>query len=314
MFVGSGRMVLDDLAEPSRRAILDHLRTGEKSVGMLVEITGMKQPNVSNHLARMRERGVVSATRHGRQVFYQLADPVVRALLDVAVSTHAAPDAEALTHEEMQMLSLRYLDAAVCGNESVASQVVTECIARRVKLESLYVDILQEAMQRIGGLDTSPHVCEARAQVATALTERLASRASLYYPVSRPNGMRCVLGSPQDNRHSLGLRLIADVLQQQGWDTLFVGCGVPHASLVDMVRHEEPELVLLSCTMDAHAEPVRALIADLHRLRQTDRREFRIGIGGAYVNTCPRFVEASGADFTAADARSIGPRIDRLFS
>ena len=45
---------------------MEHLRVGRKSVSELVHLTHLKQPNVSNHLAKMREQGLVRAERSGR--------------------------------------------------------------------------------------------------------------------------------------------------------------------------------------------------------------------------------------------------------
>jgi MerR family transcriptional regulator, light-induced transcriptional regulator len=314
MFATNGRMVLDDLSEPSRRLILDQLRAGEKSVGMIVAETGMKQPNVSNHLARMRERGVVSAQRAGRQVFYRLADPVVHALLDVAATTQPAPRTEALTSEELEVLSLRYYEAVAEGNEAAAGDVVNECIARRLKLGTLIVDVLQEAMRRVGEWHACGLGCEADEHVATAITERVIARASLYFPARPPNGLRAVLGSAHGNQHTLGLRTIADVLQQHGWEILFVGAGIPVQSMLQLVRRKRPELVLISCMTDDQSVATRALIHDLRELRRTEGHPFVIGIGGRHVNACTDFAAETGADFTAPDARSLAQLVDRMFA
>src|SRR5262249_41955731 len=69
------------LAEPSRRMILETLRFAPKTVSELVQATHLKQPNVSNHLAKMREHGIVRAERSGRHVYYSIAMPVADLLL-----------------------------------------------------------------------------------------------------------------------------------------------------------------------------------------------------------------------------------------
>ncbi len=56
------------IAEPSRRALLENLRFGAKTVTQLVDATALKQPNVSNHLAKMKQQGIVRSERIGRQV------------------------------------------------------------------------------------------------------------------------------------------------------------------------------------------------------------------------------------------------------
>ena len=47
--------LFDVIAEPTRRRILDHLREQERSVGELVDLTGMHQPGVSRHLRVLRD-------------------------------------------------------------------------------------------------------------------------------------------------------------------------------------------------------------------------------------------------------------------
>ncbi|MEV6300349.1 metalloregulator ArsR/SmtB family transcription factor [Actinoplanes sp. NPDC051861] len=64
--------VLEVLAEPTRRRITDVLRTGEASVGDLVDALGMSQPAVSKHLRVLREAGVVSARVRAQQRIYRL--------------------------------------------------------------------------------------------------------------------------------------------------------------------------------------------------------------------------------------------------
>lgn len=71
-------------ADPSRLAILEALRESERTVGDLVQITGLSQPNVSNHLGCLRDCGLVSARQQGRNVHYTLSDPRVGQLLLLA--------------------------------------------------------------------------------------------------------------------------------------------------------------------------------------------------------------------------------------
>jgi DNA-binding transcriptional ArsR family regulator len=60
------------LAEPSRRQILDLLRTGERSVGELVEDLRMSQPGVSKHLRVLRDAGLVQARVDAQRRLYRV--------------------------------------------------------------------------------------------------------------------------------------------------------------------------------------------------------------------------------------------------
>lgn len=71
-------------ADPSRLAIVEALREGAKSVGQVVEITGLTQSNVSNHLACLLDCELVEREQRGRFVFYELADDRLCELLTLA--------------------------------------------------------------------------------------------------------------------------------------------------------------------------------------------------------------------------------------
>jgi len=63
---------LDVLAEPSRRRILDLLRTEERPVGELVAALGASQPAVSKHLRVLREAGLVEARVDAQRRLYRV--------------------------------------------------------------------------------------------------------------------------------------------------------------------------------------------------------------------------------------------------
>ncbi len=76
--------VLRALSNPSRLLILCHLVEADRTVGEIEVLLGLGQAYVSQQLARLREEGLVAATREGRQMRYRLSDdrvaPVIRTL------------------------------------------------------------------------------------------------------------------------------------------------------------------------------------------------------------------------------------------
>jgi DNA-binding transcriptional ArsR family regulator len=69
--------VLDVIAEPTRRRILDHIREQDRSVGELVRLTGMHQPGVSRHLRVLRDAGLVDVRTDAQRRIYRLrAEPL----------------------------------------------------------------------------------------------------------------------------------------------------------------------------------------------------------------------------------------------
>ena len=71
------------LAEPARLKLLHVLRTSDRTVSELVEMTGLGQANVSKHLQLLHTHGFVSRQKEGLYTWYSLADRDVFRLCDI---------------------------------------------------------------------------------------------------------------------------------------------------------------------------------------------------------------------------------------
>ena len=72
--------MLRGLADSSRLRILESLAQGSLHVLEVVDVTGLNQPNTSNHLSYLLRCGLIERERAGRFVYYSLADGVGKLL------------------------------------------------------------------------------------------------------------------------------------------------------------------------------------------------------------------------------------------
>jgi ArsR family transcriptional regulator len=75
--------VCRSLSDPKRLLIIEALRDGPMTVGELADELSLSQPNVSQHLAILRERRIVTADRDGTRVRYELNGHRVLAAIDL---------------------------------------------------------------------------------------------------------------------------------------------------------------------------------------------------------------------------------------
>ena len=75
--------IFQALAHPTRIAILDLLREGEITVGAFAEHLNLEQANLSQHLAVLRAKQMVTTRKAGNQVFYAVRDPLIWKMLDL---------------------------------------------------------------------------------------------------------------------------------------------------------------------------------------------------------------------------------------
>jgi DNA-binding transcriptional ArsR family regulator len=74
--------IFQALADPSRRAILELLTRGEAPVKALTSRFDITQPAVSQHLAALKEAGLVDGRREGRLVYYRVVPRGMKPLID----------------------------------------------------------------------------------------------------------------------------------------------------------------------------------------------------------------------------------------
>ncbi len=92
------------LANPKRLEIIDQLRHGEMSVTQLAEAMQISQANLSQHLAVMRQKGIVTTRREALNIYYELGNPkIVKAcdLMRQVLLEHLEAGAE-LAREELR--------------------------------------------------------------------------------------------------------------------------------------------------------------------------------------------------------------------
>jgi ArsR family transcriptional regulator len=75
--------VLRALGHPVRLAILELLRDGERCVCEIEPELGLRQPNISQHLAALRAARLVATRREGARVMYRVVDPGIFQVLDL---------------------------------------------------------------------------------------------------------------------------------------------------------------------------------------------------------------------------------------
>lgn len=75
--------MLKQLANANRLMVLCHLVSGEKTVGDLAKSVGLSQSALSQHLAKLRDAGLVTAEKRGLSVYYRICSMEAQALLSV---------------------------------------------------------------------------------------------------------------------------------------------------------------------------------------------------------------------------------------
>jgi len=130
----------------------------------------------------------------------------------------------------------------------------------------LYQRVIAPAMHRIGELWERGAVTVADEHLATALTNRIL--AALRPPPGEavaPRRGRALLAAVEGEQHALGLRMAADLLEDAGYNAIYLGADVPTGALLQAVESLSPDLVAVTATMATLAPRLEVVAVELRR-------------------------------------------------
>lgn len=192
-----------------------------------------------------------------------------------------------------------YLHALIDGRRDLAQAVVDAEVRNGSTIQSLYIGLFQPAQRELGRLWHLRKITVGQEHFATAATQYIMSNL---YPrlmaESRPNGKRLVAACAEGELHELGLRMVADFMQADGWDTRFLGANLPVFSLLQEIERVRPDVVALSASLLTNVHWVTAAI---EAIKKRPGPKPRVLVGGLPFIVSPELWKRVGADSTGAD-------------
>jgi MerR family transcriptional regulator, light-induced transcriptional regulator len=203
-------------------------------------------------------------------------------------------------------LRRRYSTAIEAGEATTARATIGAALVDGTPALDLLTHVITPAMTRIGDLWERNEITVADEHLATAITQGV---MALVYPslYDRPplSAERILLACVEGDRHVLGLRMIADVLEGHGFDVIFLGPDIPLPALLASIERYQPEVVALGATAPS------AGVSLLETVRELTSRwpDLAIIVGGGSV---PKQLSGSDSDVeVVGDAAQATAAVER---
>lgn len=194
-----------------------------------------------------------------------------------------------------------YVDALTRGDRYGASRVAMAALAAGINICDIYLDVLQPALYAVGQLWETNQLTIAQEHLATAITQAVMVELHGHAHMKPVIGRTMIAVGIGLERHEIGIRMIADLFDLEGWSVHYLGVNVPESHVIRAVTDHHPDLVAISITVGGRFEDVETLIRALRA--SADGRRMRIMVGGQPFNQFPEKVKSIGADCTAKNAR-----------
>ena len=135
-----------------------------------------------------------------------------------------------------------------------------ELKANGMSIKDIYIHIFQSTMEQVGELWHDGIIPVGKEHYCTAVTQY--NMGLLYGDIfTRKSNNRkllaCAVGS---ELHEMGIRMVADLFEFEGWDTNYLGSNLPIEEIVNTAREFKPNVIALSITMPYHISLLKETI------------------------------------------------------
>lgn len=197
-------------------------------------------------------------------------------------------------------IARNYTDALLGGDRHTASQIVTDAVENGVPVKEIYLDIFQNSQYEVGRLWLNNQISVATEHFCSAATQSIMARLYPYIFTTKRVGKKLVAACVGGELHELGIRMVSDFFEMDGWDTYYLGANSPASSILKAIDENQADMVALSAAMPYHRPLIRETI---EKLRQSQTgKNIKILIGGNALNFFSDKWSSFGADGYAPNA------------
>lgn len=220
---------------------------------------------------------------------YQLTCPAATSL-----RSHVVPE------QPFGSLTQLFVDLLLAGDRHNASRLILDAVDSGTSVRDVYLHVFQRSQQEIGRLWQLNRVTVAQEHYCSAATQLIMSQ--LYSRIFNSDrvGRTMVAASVGGDLHEIGIRMVSDFFEIEGWDTFYMGASTPTSTLLETVRTRKPDVVAISATMPYHISAATQLVAALRAARLDSIP--RIIVGGRPFLMNEGLWQEVGADASARDA------------
>ncbi|CAH2602047.1 B12-binding domain-containing protein [Rhodovastum atsumiense] len=199
-------------------------------------------------------------------------------------------------------LASLYLGALLRGDRQFASRLVLQAVDAGTSVRDVYLHVFQPAQYEVGRLWQLNQVSVAEEHYATAATQLIMSQLYPQVFAAGRIGRTVVTACVRGDLHELGVRMVADFFEMEGWDSYYTGASTPVRDVVRTVKERHADLLAVSATITQNVPEVERLI-DLVRAEPACAG-VKILVGGFPFNRNPELWRRVGADGSGSDAEA----------
>ncbi len=142
-----------------------------------------------------------------------------------------------------------FLDALIKGDRLRCSAISNELLEKKATVQDVYEDLIRNALYDIGELWEQGKISVATEHMASAIAEALINEFYINVISGQKINKTVVVGCVENEHHQIGIKMVSDVFELNGWNAHFLGANTPTRELIQFINEIQPDMVALSLSL-----------------------------------------------------------------
>ncbi|MHB8903335.1 MAG: cobalamin B12-binding domain-containing protein [Thermoguttaceae bacterium] len=197
---------------------------------------------------------------------HELAEVYLGPTIDDFDASAPPPESRLSADTPGGRLASSYLLAVLEGDRRRARDVVLDGGKLGLTIPQIYLGVILPAQEEIGRMWVADEITVAEEHFATATTRTILAQLLAQAPIRPSIGKSVMTAAVSGNRHDIGIQMVCDFFEMDGWKAIQLGAEVPTGDLVAAIDGFRVDLLALSATQSRHLPVLREAIAAVRQL------------------------------------------------
>ncbi len=234
---------------------------------------------------------------------------IIEKALKVVLKTDIYEDSYITDDNPHKNYAKKYLNLLLDNNKVEANKIITEKALAEMEIDEIYLNIFQPVQKEVGRLWHLNKVSVAQEHYISSVTQLIMSQLYSHFLTVGGKKGSVVTTAVGDELHEIGIRMVADLLEVDGYDTIHLGANTPKSAIVDTLKVNNAKLLGISVTLPIHLKKLDKLVNTIRNDQKLS--DLKILVGGYAFNN-NNLWEKFNVDAYSNNAKDAVLKVDKL--
>jgi len=155
-------------------------------------------------------------------------------------------------HPKVEEISEEFVNYLLTGRKKESSAIIFQFLNQNNSFLELYEKLIKKSLYKIGELWEYNKITVAAEHLASAIIETILNELYPKIAKTEKQNKKILLACVENEFHQIGIKIISDIFELNGWNSFFLGANTPTNELVRFAKSINPDIIGLSMSIYFH--------------------------------------------------------------